>query len=60
MARWVNITSWGDDWEVELDVQSRQYRYRPFAMRQPRQSFGSRLEGVWQAGRPPTGKHKGG
>lgn len=59
MARWVNITSWGDDWEVELDVQSNQYRYRPAAIPRPRRSFGSTFEGVWQAGRPPTGKHKG-
>lgn len=52
---WINISAYGDDWEVELDAygdtsKETSYRYR-------RVSFNG-LSTDWTPGRPPTGFHK--
>jgi hypothetical protein len=52
---WIDISAYGDDWEVEMDAHGDtgselSYRYR-------RVSFNG-ISTDWIAGRPPTGFHK--
>jgi hypothetical protein len=54
---WINITTLGDEYEVEMSTYGGQYRHRLMTLPRPsfKDEFLSHTE--WIPGRPPSGHH---